>query len=146
MEAAAEKSRSATVLDLQAWTYYNLYQTTNWGNLLSDLHVPHEQFVYGYPSFSPRAHCTPNKSVPTLRYTLSCFHVALRPRRRDGLLGTGKLHSQAWTYIYRSMPEGSYRVQSPGFMKIVYYRVITISFLAQWNDDRRSILLERCPG
>ena len=25
MEAAAEKSRSATVLDLQAWTYYNLY-------------------------------------------------------------------------------------------------------------------------
>ena len=27
---------------------------------------------------------------------------------------------QAWTYIYRSMPEGSYRVQSPGFPKIVY--------------------------
>ena len=26
-------------------------------------------FVYGYPSSSPRAHCTPNKSVPTLRYT-----------------------------------------------------------------------------
>ena len=26
-------------------------------------------FVYGYPSFPPRAHCTPNKSVPTLRYT-----------------------------------------------------------------------------
>ena len=25
VEAAAEKSRSATVLDLQAWTYYNLY-------------------------------------------------------------------------------------------------------------------------
>ena len=25
MEAAAEKSRSATVLDLLAWTYYNLY-------------------------------------------------------------------------------------------------------------------------
>ena len=30
------------------------------------------------------------------------------------------LHPQAWTYIYRSMPEGSYRVQSPGFPKIVY--------------------------
>ena len=26
-------------------------------------------FVYGYPSSCPRAHCTPNKSVPTLRYT-----------------------------------------------------------------------------
>ena len=30
------------------------------------------------------------------------------------------LHPQAWTYIYRSMPEGCYRVQSPGFPKIVY--------------------------
>ena len=26
-------------------------------------------FVYGDPSSCPRAHCTPNKSVPTLRYT-----------------------------------------------------------------------------
>ena len=26
-------------------------------------------FVYGYPSSCPRAHCTPNKSVTTLRYT-----------------------------------------------------------------------------
>ena len=33
---------------------------------LSDAFSP---FVYGYPSSSPRAHCTPNKSVPTLRYT-----------------------------------------------------------------------------
>ena len=32
------------------------------------------------------------------------------------------LHPQAWTYIYRSMPEGSYRVQSPGFLKIVYFQ------------------------
>ena len=30
------------------------------------------------------------------------------------------LHPQAWTYIYRFMPEGSYRVQSPGFPKMVY--------------------------
>ena len=30
------------------------------------------------------------------------------------------LHPQAWTYIYRSIPESSYRVQSPGFPKIVY--------------------------
>ena len=26
-------------------------------------------FVYGYPPSSPRAHCTPNKNVPTQRYT-----------------------------------------------------------------------------
>ena len=42
MEAASERSRSAAVLDLQAWTYYSLYYTTSWGNLLSDPHAPHE--------------------------------------------------------------------------------------------------------
>ena len=31
--------------------------------------MPFLPFIYGYPSFSPHAHCTPNKSVPTLRYT-----------------------------------------------------------------------------
>ena len=35
-------------------------------------------FVYGYPSSCARAHCTPNKSVPTLRYT-----------RRPGPIYTG---------------------------------------------------------
>ena len=54
-------------------------------------------FVYGYPSSCPRAHCTPNKSAPTLRYT-----------RRHG----PKI---------QAMPVGTYRVQSPGFPKIVYY-------------------------
>ena len=58
-------------------------------------------FVYGYPSSCPRAHCTPNKIVPTLRYT-----------RRHGHL-----------YIY-AMPVGTYRVQSPGFPKIVYYSLL----------------------
>ena len=54
-------------------------------------------FVYGYPSSCPRAHCTPNKSAPTWRYT-----------RRPGPI-----------YI-QAMPVGTYRVQSPGFPKIVY--------------------------
>ena len=53
-------------------------------------------FVYGYPSSCPLAHCTPNKSVTTLRYT-----------RRPGPI-----------YI-QAMPVGTYRVQSPGFPKIV---------------------------
>ena len=51
--------------------------------------MPFLPYFYGYPSSSPRAHCTPNKSVPTLRYT-----------RRHG-------------------PVGTCRVQSPGFPKIV---------------------------
>ena len=32
------------------------------------------------------------------------------------------LHLQAWTYIYRSIPEGSYRLQSPGFPEIISYK------------------------
>ena len=36
-------------------------------------------FVYGYPSSSPRAHCTPNKSVSTLRYTR--WHGQVHARR-----------------------------------------------------------------
>ena len=43
--------------------------------------MPFLPFVYGYPSSSPRAHCTPNTSVPTLRYTrrhgpiYACWHL-----------------------------------------------------------------------
>ena len=40
--------------------------------------MPSLPFVYVYPSTCPRAHCTPNKSVPTLRYT-----------RRQGPIYTG---------------------------------------------------------
>ena len=39
------------------------------------------------------------------------------------------LHPQAWTYIYKSMSEGSYRVQSPGFPKIVYSLLFHLLFL-----------------
>ena len=56
-------------------------------------------FAYGYPSSCPRAHCTPNKSVTTLRYT--------------------RRHGPVYIYI-QAMPVGTYRVQSPGFPKIVY--------------------------
>ena len=46
------------------------------------------------------------------------------------------LHPQAWTYIYiyGSMPEGSYRVQSPGFPKIVYYILTYAGFLVTGQD------------
>ena len=80
MEAAAEKSRSATVLDLEAYkpviiysrlpaggTYYPICMfLTNSECLIgiSDAFFFFSPFVYGYPSSSPRAHCTPNKSVP----------------------------------------------------------------------------------
>ena len=76
----AEKSWSATLWDLQAWTYCNIYTrlpaggtyylictfpASTWSAFL----MPFLPFVYGYPSSCPHAPCTANKSVPTLRYT-----------------------------------------------------------------------------
>ena len=72
-------------------------------------------FVYGYPSSCPRAHCTPNKSAPTLRYT-----------RRPGPV-----------YI-QAMPIGTYRVQSPGLQKLVYCMIETLlSVFQQRNQWKR---------
>ena len=69
--------------------------------------MPFLRFVYGYPSSCPRAHCTPNKSVPPLRYT--------------------RKHIQA-------MPVGIYRVQSPGFPKIVYrFKQSLFTFMKIWK-------------
>ena len=82
MEAAAEKSRSATVLDLEAYkpviiysrlpaggTYYPICMFPTNSERSIGISDAFSAFVYGYPSSCPRAHCTPNKSVPTLRYT-----------------------------------------------------------------------------
>ena len=41
-------------------------------------------------------------------------------------------------YIYRSMPVGTYQVQSPGFLKIVCYRE---NLLIQDSSDRLSMSL-----
>ena len=72
-------------------------------------------FVYGYPSSCPRARCTPNKSAPTLSFVLFLLNV-LRCQKhiRDKYSAGMDLDIQA-------MPVGTYRVQSPGFPKIVYY-------------------------
>jgi len=43
----------------------SLWAVSAWSAFL----MPFLPFVYGYPSSSPHAHCTPNKSVPTLNYT-----------------------------------------------------------------------------
>ena len=131
MEAAAEKSRSTTVSDLQAWTYYNLCYTTSWGNLLSDLHVPTNSerligisdafsvFVYGYPSSCPRAHCTPNKSMPTLRYT-----------RRPGPVHTG--------HACRHLPSAVSWISEDRLLDIEFLPADALerySQLADWKDS-----------
>ena len=72
-------------------TYYPICMFPTNSERLIGVSDAFSAFVYVYPSSCPRAHCTPNKSVPTLRYT-----------RRPG-------------------PVGTYRVQSPGFPKIVYW-------------------------
>ena len=88
----AEKSWSATLRDLQAWTYYNLYTRppaggtyypsacSKWAlSVSSAFLMPFLPFVCGYPSSSPCAHCTPNKSLPTLRYIRRHGHVYTGP-------------------------------------------------------------------
>ena len=69
-------------------TYYPICMFPTNSERLIGISDAFSAFVYGYPSSCSRAHCTHNKSVPTLRYT-----------RR---------------------PVGAYRVQSPGFPKLVY--------------------------
>ena len=79
--------------------------------------------------YSPCAHCTPNKSVPTLCYT----------------------HRQGPKYVYRSMPVGTYQVQSPVFLKIVYYQDHAIHLTHQTElkkkRKKRGLWLYSCiPG
>ena len=131
MEAAAEKSWSATVLDLQAWTYYNLYQTTSWENLLSDQHVPHEQWALDRHFWCLFCLCLwVSVILPT------CL---LYPQQKRDY---SALHPQAWTciciYIYiQAMPIGTYWVQFPGFPKIIYYNMVSVyvkqSFCKPWT-------------
>ena len=89
MEVASEKSRSATLFRhgpiiiytrLPAGgTYYPICMfLTNGECLIGISDAFFLPFFNGYPSSCPRAHCTPNKSVPTLRYT-----------RRHGPIYTG---------------------------------------------------------
>ena len=88
MEVATEKSQSVSLWDLQAMTFYNLYHTTSWGNLLSDLHIPHEQCLIGISdAFS--AFCL---------WVSVIFHMcSLCPQQERAY---SVLHPQAWTYIY----------------------------------------------
>ena len=112
MEAAAEKSWSATVLDLQAWTYYNLYQTISWGNLLSDLHVPHEHWVLDRHFW-----CLFCLLFTGIRHLA---HVLTVPPTKAWLLCATPAGMDWYT---EALPVGTYRVQSPGFPKIVYSHI-----------------------
>ena len=50
-------------------TYYPICMFPTNSERLIGISDAFSAFFYGYPSSCPRAHCTPNKSVPTLRYT-----------------------------------------------------------------------------
>ena len=50
-------------------TYYPICMFPTNSERLIGISDAFSAFVYGYPSSCPRAQCTPNKSVPTLRYT-----------------------------------------------------------------------------
>ena len=75
-------------------------------------------FVYGYPSSCPRAQCTPNKSVPTLRYT-----------RRPGPVHTG--------YACRHLPSAVPCISEDRLLDIQFLPVDALerySQLADWKD------------
>ena len=95
-------------------TYYPICTfpaSSEWSGFL----MPFLPFVYGYPSSSPRAHSTPNKSVPTLRYTrrharrllLSAVPWISEDRLLNSLWATEKLkakkrvwpHRQGWRFL-----------------------------------------------
>ena len=109
MEAAAEKSHSATVLIFRhgpiiiytrlpaGGTYYPICMFPTNGEYLIAFLLHFLPSVYGYLSSCPRAHCTP-------------------PKKR----AYSALHPQACTYICSSTPISTYQVQSLGFLKIVY--------------------------
>ena len=75
----------------------------NWGNLLSELHVPHRQSLAGisdafsaafssiWPSF-PRFLLYPQQSVPTLRYTRRHLPSAVPWISEDRLLFAGQVY------------------------------------------------------
>ena len=56
------------------------------------------------------------------------------------------LHPQAWSYMYRSMLVGTYRVHSPGFPKIVYWpessnmdiHRVQVPHVGSWLDSESS--------
>ena len=75
-------------------------------------------FVYGYSSSCPRAQCTPNKSVPTLRYTFVLFLLNVL-RCQKHIRDNGVTPAGRGLYIYTAPYRvGTYRVQSLGFPKL----------------------------
>ena len=60
---------------LAGGTYYPICTFPTNSECLIGISDAFSAFVYGYPSSCPRAHCTPNKSVPTLRYTRIQVHA-----------------------------------------------------------------------
>ena len=60
-------------------TYYPICTFPASSECLIGISDAFSAFVYGCPSSSPRAHCTPNKSVPILRYTRRHGHIYTGP-------------------------------------------------------------------
>ena len=71
-------------------TYYPICMFPTNSECLIGISDAFSAFVYGYPSSSPRVHCTPTKACLLCATPfIFIFNFALRPQKRDGLLGTG---------------------------------------------------------
>ena len=108
MEAAAEKSRFATVLIFRHEPII-IYSSLPAGGTYYPIRMSstNSEWLIGISdTFS--AFC--------LRVSV-IFLMYLQQKRTYSAL-----HPQAWIRIYSSMPAGTYRVQSPEFPKLVYWR------------------------
>ena len=101
-------------------------------------------FVYGYPSSCPCAHCTPNKSVPTLRYTRrpgpiytghACRHLpsAVPWISEDRLLrGHSAAHSLSWHHSFRAQAWHLSAAWAGAGVSLAWSQVLSWS----WNVER----------
>ena len=109
MEVAAEKCRFATL------------EIFRHGPSIIYTRLPAGGTYYPICTFPANSECLIGISYAfsafCLRVSVIFPTCSLYPQQKRAY---SAYHPRAWTYIYRSMREGSYRVQSPGFPKIVY--------------------------
>ena len=107
-------------------------------------------FVYGYPSSCPRARCTPNKSVPTLRYTRrhgpvhtghACRHLpsAVPWISEDRLLGEHWLREHSSGYS-SSCDEAMFGVQKASLNTFWENLPSSANIATDWLRAKRALL------
>ena len=98
------------------------FESFRYGPIIINTRLPAGGTYYPICTFPASSECLRGTSDAFSAFCLRVsvvFHMcSLYPQQKRA---HSALNPQAWTYTYVSMPEGSYRVQSPGFPKIFCY-------------------------